>query len=310
MSLVINWENIPQATGYSVYWSENKFTMATLPVNPISIPAGVNECELLNVKRQTVYWIVIETLTAGGNSVFGQIFPLGYFPDTGPGPTTLMRGTWEFGLFGEVPSSEIGNYSDIYAALISAGVTAPINGTSQQPGGITYVKCIVAGKIIFMPTVCITGFQFQGNSVNYEKFGAGAGFDDTTAPAINLKGRDYQHRLPRASVSRSTIDLLILDTLSDDVLKSEVGMMASLYLSPAETQISKNAENRDNPPLFLRLGDYLNFASIFTLHRQVNYKDTAQYASAYTVNTNGTITSRIWSNGGTINYLPVLELLF
>jgi len=111
-------------------------------------------------------------------------FPLGFYPDTGPGPTTLTRGDWEFGFFGEIPASQLFLYSDI-----TAKVQADINQIGTMD---TWLKWVVNGRIIFIPNN-----YYSYNSL----FGSGssgigtavlpAGADPATSANIVNKG-DYQ----------------------------------------------------------------------------------------------------------------------
>lgn len=309
MSLVVKWDNVPEATGYELYWSTSKFTLDTLPTDKASIAAGTNLYELTDVKRQTVYWFVIKTLTEGGGSVFGQIFPLGYFPDTGPGPSKLLRGTWEFGFFGEVHSSLIGTADELYSQLVAAGVSAPVKGTATD---FIYLKCIVNGKIIFFPSDPLGTTTKNGYNADYISLGVSdASLDDNGAPVVTLKGRDYQHRFPRASNTKPTTTPIVLDLLSNDTLMSEVGMFAALQVSPAEMESAKNADNRNAANVYMRLGDYTGLYDAMTLHRSRMYQASATSIYTYSVNqSSGAIVDRAVSSGWAKPYIPVLELLF
>ncbi|EJI5696479.1 hypothetical protein NFI00_000182 [Salmonella enterica] len=308
MSLVVTWDNVPDAAGFEIYRSKTKFSLSTLPTDKVSVPAGATEYEYTDVERQTVYWFAIRTVDANGAGTFGQIFPLGYFPDTGPGPAKLLRGTWEFGFFGEVDSKEVGSYADIYNALLRAGVTTPYNGSTITD--LKYAKCVVGGKIIFIPLTPVQGVK--GNTAGLVGFAGVGTSDDTTAPVIKLSNRDYRHRVPRASISKPTDTPLVLDVLSDDVLKSEVGMIAALNNSTAETGVSKNPGVRDMFSLHLRLGDYPGLESFMTLHREKDGYSISNSFYSYSVipGGGGAIASKYWSVYDTYNYLPVLELLF
>lgn len=311
MSLVVKWEDIPDAAGYEIYRSKTKFSLSTLPTDKVSVPAGATEYEYTDVDRQTVYWFAIRTLDANGAGTFGQVFPLGYFPDTGPGPSTLLRGDWAFGFFGEVSPNLVGTADEVYAALVQTTADNPIKPTVKD---FVYLKCIVNGKIVFIPSSPFGTYSVMGTSAHYISIGAtgdAATLDDNTAPVIKLKGRDYRHRLPRASNSKPTGPLVNLDVVSDDVLMSEVGMLAALLLSAAETDVSKNPDNRNAAPLHYRLGDYPDLANVITLHRFANYGGNNNSLYSYVVTpSTGAIVSKVWYYTDPKAYLPVFELLF
>lgn len=95
------------------------------------------------VERNRVYWYRLRAVK-GADTSDSVVFPLGYFPTTGPGPTELLRGTWEFGYFGEVLPADVATVPDVLAAT----------GTAAGSGAayVMMYKWIVNGRIIFIPS--------------------------------------------------------------------------------------------------------------------------------------------------------------
>lgn len=95
------------------------------------------------VERNRVYWYRLRAVK-GADASDSVVFPLGYFPTTGPGPSDLKRGTWEFGYFGEVLPADVATFADLTVA----------SGASAATGALTmYHKWVVNGRIVFFPNV-------------------------------------------------------------------------------------------------------------------------------------------------------------
>lgn len=111
-------------------------------------------------------------------------FPLGFYPDTGPGSSIIKRGDWEFGFFGEIAASQLFLYTDLQAK---------VQASIEQVGAMdTWLKWIVNGKIIFIPNNVYAYNGLFGNGVS----GIGTGIlpsgQDPASSANMLNKGDYQ----------------------------------------------------------------------------------------------------------------------
>lgn len=97
------------------------------------------------VERNRVYWYRLRAVK-GTDASDTVAFPLGYFPTTGPGPSDLKRGSWEFGYFGEVQPADVATFADLTAA---SGAVAPLATLTLT----VYHKWVVNGRIVFFPNV-------------------------------------------------------------------------------------------------------------------------------------------------------------
>jgi len=105
----------------------------------------------------TLYFYRIDTVV-GTDTGQSQIIPFADFPNTGPGPTTINKGDWEFGYFGSISASLFFNQDEIATA---SGITKQNQATLQY-----YHKWIVGGRIIF-----ISGTMFVRNVRTYDGMG-------------------------------------------------------------------------------------------------------------------------------------------
>lgn len=307
MALTLNWNQIPDAKEYHIYRSKQKFAIGSLPTDKVVVPAGSGSYQYTDVDRQNIYWFVIKTVDQNGGEVFGQVFSLGYWPESGPGPSQLLRGDWDFGFFGEVNSSLIAtNFTDITGALLNVPT---VSKAPWGAGTITaFLKVIVNGKILFIPKEHPTSANLARTQQNYIDNGlSGPAYDPATAPQITLKGNDFIHRLCLASISKPIT--ATLDVLSDDVLKSELGMFLALGDTPASGYMTRNPTQTNDAPAYMRLGDYADFSQVFSLHS--TQPDNTGYLSGMRIAPASGVMADGYLPGSQVNlHHPVLELLF
>ena len=103
MSVRVNWNNKGQIfDSIEVYRSTDKNTDWSL-LSPIATLAGNLEEYIDNdVTRGTIYHYRVKVIK-GSDSFLTDVITHGYFPESGPGPQTLLRGDWECGYFGPLP---------------------------------------------------------------------------------------------------------------------------------------------------------------------------------------------------------------
>lgn len=105
-----------------------------------------------------------------GKVTAGVPFTAGNYNDTGPGPSTIVRGDWFCGYFGEVTSTDLFTSADMKTQIsaISGWTLSAIN---------TWYKFIYNGKIIFTPGISVSTQSWLSI------YGAGLvyGTDDTGA---------------------------------------------------------------------------------------------------------------------------------
>lgn len=304
MGMTVTWDLDPAAVKYRIYRDTKAFTPGSLPTDVVEVLKGaVTEVngkgahEYDDAVRQTVYHIMFCVEDATGNVSYSERTVMGYFPESGPGPTELLRGTWEFGYFGEVSSTELPSYQDMIDALLSAGAVAR-TWTSTNP--TAWNKCIVNGRIIFIPTTPLeiaTSFSSGGTTTAQAAYKAT--LLDGTA---HLRNRDneFSIRLPSMHTGHTSFAYMpIPDFKVPEVINSEMAMVAGLMVVPTPTT-SLAPTPGVLPDINLSLGDYPATTVVGNV-----YTGSAAYCI---YNTNGVFGST--SISSTTSYKPILELLF
>lgn len=148
MSITIDWpaSNVGVATAVRIYASTSKMADDALG-DPIATLAGTETSYVWNPPTDnTVYYFRI-AIDRGADSYLSPNQPYGYFTTTGPGPQQLVRGSWEAGYFGRVPSADFISQTNLLSALGFSGGSGP-----NADGAINhYYKFALKGKIIFVP---------------------------------------------------------------------------------------------------------------------------------------------------------------
>lgn len=141
MSIQVSWDNSNAVVLDSVelYRSNDKGGSKTL----IATLAG-NALTYLdeNVTSNHTYFYQVKFIKDDKSSLSPE-FSLGFYGDLGPGPSTLQRGTWDFGFFGEVPATSLFTFDQIKGAINA--VTTPVNQPTK------WLKWIVNNKVIYIP---------------------------------------------------------------------------------------------------------------------------------------------------------------
>jgi hypothetical protein len=151
MAIKLDWKDLSLKgyTGVNIYRNAGKFDMSQALPAPLVANLAANTVTYTDTTavKNTSYSYLIAGVK-DGKVTGGVPFTAGNYNDTGPGPTTLARGDWFCGYFGEVSSADLFTTGDIKTQIpTTAGMT--LNTIS------TWYKFIYNGKIIFTPGISI-----------------------------------------------------------------------------------------------------------------------------------------------------------
>lgn len=148
MSIRIDWgTGNTDADSVKIYRATSPIDLANLPSALVTLPGSETSYIDATAARNKVYHYVI-AITKGNDVVLSQNKAYGYFPDTGPGPTTLIRGDWTEGYFGTLTAAEFYTAAELVSAT-------GINATANTSLNI-WCKFALDGKVVFIPmqSVC------------------------------------------------------------------------------------------------------------------------------------------------------------
>lgn len=296
MSVTINWNAANNAVSYNVYQSTSGFTNATLPANPVKVLAPATTLEVTAVTPNTIYYFMVSSVGSDGSETLGQVFTVGYFSDTGPGPQTLLRGDWEFGYFGMIPVTGLFTLPEIksYFPNIASGWNMGVISS--------YHKVVCNKRILFIPNTPTINTVFSG-STNVVNTLATLGIAPTIANSqiMSKNGYDFAYRLPNTSLSDANyLALKPLDLTSLDFIKSEAGLFLGLFTD--SLRFGLTAQNpQGQTRTWNKLLDFVSSNQI------VGISPTGVNTLFGVINTTGGLTSIA---SGVLNIVPVLELLF
>lgn len=159
----------------------------------------VEDLKDLTEKTIYCYWVAA---VKGTERLFGGRIVQGYFLDTGPGPTEIMRGDWACGYFGPVSTTDFFSLNDVRSQLTAA----QLSSYNREPVG--WHKFINRGRIIFIPEHpqffgVLTALYNAGMMYGTDDNGIGtlptpAGVKQNTR--VKKDGREYKIRMPWAGV--------------------------------------------------------------------------------------------------------------
>lgn len=168
---------------------------ATLSGNAVEF---VDNIDTLTKNTTYRYWVAA---VKDSERLIGNPITQGFYPDTGPGPQTILRGDWASGYFGTVPNTEFFNTAELKLML------TPQQGNMFVYDPQEWHKFIFRGRIVFFPAT----MHSKTNSVQMAyQYGMMYGTDDdgsivplgATATKQDCKvtkdGRTYRIRLPYA----------------------------------------------------------------------------------------------------------------
>lgn len=206
MSIRLTFTNPNNADSVKIYRSETKIDLAALPDPVATLPGNATTFSDVTAVRNKVYYYVISSIK-GDDVLFTPNQQYGYFPDTGPGPSRLLRGSWTEGYFGTVSQAELFGGSELCTALTYA--PSPINtGT-----GWLWHKFILDGKVLFISDQAVaytSWYDLYNAGLVYGVDGNGdtpAGFSASPKnqkKVVTKNNRSYLVRLPKGSAAPTT----------------------------------------------------------------------------------------------------------
>jgi len=146
MSVNLTWgaANAALAESINIYRSTSMIDVNNLPVALASVAGNVSSYMDTTAVRNTTYYYAVGHVRLGQELV-SPVFIMGHYPDTGPGPQTLLRGDWNCGYFGMATTAQLFLPSTLNAQVSLPGtLTADVNTTG-------WYKFIRKGKIIYIP---------------------------------------------------------------------------------------------------------------------------------------------------------------
>lgn len=154
MSVTLTWgsANAAIAESINVYRSLTPMDVNALPTALATVAGSTTSYNDPTAVRNTVYYYIVGHVRAGQELLSPQLVQ-GHFPDSGPGPQTLLRGDWNLGYFGTLTPAQMTTPSLLNAVLPFTNVAGD--------GGITlWHKFVRKGKILFMPNGSFSSAQF------------------------------------------------------------------------------------------------------------------------------------------------------
>ena len=144
MSIKVTWDNfnIVLVDNIILYRSTSPISLGSLP-SPLATLAGTAlEYTDTTVVRNTMYYYLAAAVK-DGKAAYSNNLPYAFVPDTGPGPTELVRGNWEAGYFGSLTAAQF-----LTSAQLATATARAVTGTIS-----TWYKCASKGKIVYFPDV-------------------------------------------------------------------------------------------------------------------------------------------------------------
>jgi len=306
MSITINWLPLRTATPDSIkVWrsDQRKGTYILLA----TLDGTLLTYEDTTAVNNKVYFYQIENIV-GNDTGQSLIVPAANFPNSGPGPASIIRGDWEFGYFGPVLPADLPTFTMIKNAT---GVSS--DGTTNNAS--TWFKWIVNGRIIFFP------FTFYNYDVSgaYNTLGKmfiyPAGSDRiANGVTIPLNGFNFLIRCPYAT-NKFTTELnpngefvtgsgTYLDVNDDTITKSEIQAIQNTFSGQSVTTPKLSKGYKVNDTAF-------NFRNNVTYWLTNTYVD--QYKTAMPGGSNSQSIQEVYAqrilSGDPCSFLPVYELL-
>lgn len=178
-----------------IYRDTKRISTAALPAPLVELAADAVAHEDSTVVSGNIYFYLI-ALVKGAQISFSSNYETGYFSTTGPGPQTLMRGTWECGLFGYLTDAEFFSYLDMKEQLGSPWAPSNLSGG--------WYKLIYKGKIIYYPVAAYANVSWN------QLYSAGLVYgDDTTGEFLTGMPAPNPLRKQDARVTRDGFEFRV-----------------------------------------------------------------------------------------------------
>lgn len=311
MSIKLSWgSQNTNADAVTIYRSLTKIDLANLPAALATLPGTAVDYVDATVARNTIYNYVI-AITKGADTVLSQNKLYGHFPDTGPGPATLLRGTWQEGYFGTLTQAEFYTNSELCTTIRSDLAGSANNSIAQ-----VWHKFILDGKILFIPqfsistNLSLSNIYSAGAMYGTDDFGLhfwpGKGINSLAGmnqnKVIVKSGYNFLVRLPKATTSATNV--IAPSTWDDTYSNGEwYRTMGRIFLN-ASTQA--NMRPRWDDFLYVGGSNYNAQGLTFTQHFNTASGTTVQCGG-------GTSFDQLYTSGNTLTtgyyWRPVLELI-
>lgn len=201
MSITLNWSNRNTVTldSIKIYRGTARNSINTLID---TIAGNLTTYNDTTAGDDTLYFYRIDGVS-GTFVSSSDILLMRNVTNIGPGPTTILRGDWEFGLLGEVAASLLPTWPQVKAAAGITGSQPPVTPTS-------WAKWIIGGRIVFIPNNLL-GYGMSAAviptnpSLAAGKLFVTAGGDRiVNGCKITIGGYNFLARLPYASTLVTT----------------------------------------------------------------------------------------------------------
>lgn len=200
MSITLKWTNPSVLDEVQVFRSDTPLAAGAIPTgSPIATITDKSQSYTDESSMQNKYYYYTLAFKTAGELVYAPQSVAINMPYTGPGPQTIQTGTWERGIFGFVPITEMVTNQEL-VALLGSGTVQATNGG--------WLKLIWKGKIFFWPlykvatavtwnSIYLAGCMY-GTSGNGPATGHGLTPTDQSR-TISKAEHDFLLRLPRIS---------------------------------------------------------------------------------------------------------------
>lgn len=217
MSLSIKYTYPEGATTLYLYLKVGEIIdIKYLPDNPIELSSSESEYVVEDSVEGELYSVVLKSVDANGFVDIGNVQNICYVADPGPGNKFIQRGYPDFGVYGELTNEEFGISPEaLRAKLINEhGLVLP-GQYVYGAGGTSWYKCLVDGKVIFIPknyllyrgridTNSNATLMIQDGLISKDPYSGKYTFDG--CPEVIIGGYKYRWRGMKAWVDSEVVD--------------------------------------------------------------------------------------------------------
>uniref|UniRef100_A0AB39CD42 Virion structural protein n=1 Tax=Pseudomonas phage RVTF4 TaxID=3236931 RepID=A0AB39CD42_9VIRU len=147
MPVKLNWYNNTQdLEQQNIYRNDSPIDEVNPGVPLATVGSGVFTYTDNTAVQGKFYYYAVGGVKDGDVSLSKQM-PVLYVSDTGPGPTKIIRGDWEYGYFGTLPLADLADSATIRNELGLSGLGNPAGAAMAT----LWHKFAYKGKVIFFP---------------------------------------------------------------------------------------------------------------------------------------------------------------
>lgn len=310
MAVKLNWTAPDNASKVTIYRALSKIQHNALPAPLTELDGTVTSYSDATAIRNTVYHYVVAVEAADGTVRMSQSQSHGYYPDTGHGPSKLIRGDYNEGYFGSISAAEFFSAISLGAAmkLVSSQVDSYFSWSNTAP---VWDKFALDGKILLIPRTSIA--LVQPRHVYYSGFMYGT--DDNgkypTNSILPSYGAANQKRLVERDGYRYRVRTIRSSTKETDQIV-DVGNPETEDLRMSEYNRTKGRMFRDQYSYQSSRPRYGNTAAVLTTTASSTGTQTCSSSATSGVVARGMVTApdAATSQGVTtlLPWCPVLEL--